>query len=183
MSSFTDILHHISKSGREQTMSAVIIEHVNVADLPETWRARLPAPRTAHVTVRIESEETVAMPDAAIASGFVTSDPAFGIWRDREDMWKPTCASCARRATTAMVHATKVEWVLVDSDVLIWHLRGLPHATQRLDRLPHLIISAITWRLSMPSTRHGLRRCSAPQFCSEGVIRDRCRLRYFLDQI
>ena len=67
-------------------MSAVIIEHVNVADLPETWRARLPAPRTAHVTVRIESEETVAMPDAAIVSGFVTSDPAFGIWRDREDM-------------------------------------------------------------------------------------------------
>ena len=35
--------------------------------------------------------------------------------------------------------------MLVDSDVLIWHLRGLPHATQRLDRLPHLIISAITW--------------------------------------
>ena len=67
-------------------MSAVIIEHVNVADLPETWRARLPAPRTAHVTVRIENEKTVAMPDAAIATGFVTSDPAFGIWRDREDM-------------------------------------------------------------------------------------------------
>lgn len=35
--------------------------------------------------------------------------------------------------------------MLVDSDVLIWHLRGLPQATQRLDRLPHLIISAITW--------------------------------------
>ena len=44
-----------------------------------------------------------------------------------------------------MVHATGAELVLVDSDVLIWHLRGLPHATQRLDRLPHLIISAITW--------------------------------------
>ncbi len=67
-------------------MSAVIIEHVNVADLPETWRAKLPAPRAAHVTVRIESEETAAMPDTAIATSFVTNDPAFGIWRDREEM-------------------------------------------------------------------------------------------------
>jgi hypothetical protein len=35
--------------------------------------------------------------------------------------------------------------VLVDTDVLIWHLRGLPQATQRLDRLPNLTISAVTW--------------------------------------
>ncbi len=35
--------------------------------------------------------------------------------------------------------------MLVDSDVLIWHLRGLPRATQRLDRLPRLTISAITY--------------------------------------
>lgn len=35
--------------------------------------------------------------------------------------------------------------MLVDTDVMIWHLRGLPRATQRLDRLPHLTISAITW--------------------------------------
>jgi predicted nucleic acid-binding protein len=35
--------------------------------------------------------------------------------------------------------------MLVDSDVLIWHLRGLPRATQRLDRLPQLRISAITY--------------------------------------
>ena len=35
--------------------------------------------------------------------------------------------------------------MLVDSDVLIWHLRGLARATQRLDQLPHLTISAITW--------------------------------------
>ena len=33
----------------------------------------------------------------------------------------------------------------VDTDVLIWHLRGLPRATQRLDQLPRLTISAITW--------------------------------------
>ena len=35
--------------------------------------------------------------------------------------------------------------MLVDSDVLIWHLRGLPAATRRLDRLPALRISAITY--------------------------------------
>ncbi|MBM3342320.1 MAG: hypothetical protein FJY56_09440 [Betaproteobacteria bacterium] len=64
-------------------MSAVIIEHVDVADLPETWRAKLTAPATARVTVRIETEEPASAPDT---SGFVTSDPAFGIWRDREDM-------------------------------------------------------------------------------------------------
>jgi hypothetical protein len=35
--------------------------------------------------------------------------------------------------------------MLVDTDVLIWHLRGLPKATQRLDQLPNLTVSAITW--------------------------------------
>lgn len=35
--------------------------------------------------------------------------------------------------------------MLVDTDVLIWHLRGLPQATRRLDQLPNLTISAITW--------------------------------------
>ncbi len=35
--------------------------------------------------------------------------------------------------------------MLVDTDVLIWHLRGLPKATQRLDQLPSLTISAITY--------------------------------------
>lgn len=64
-------------------MSAVIIEHVNVADLPETWRARLSASRTTHVTVRIEEEgatkTTAKETDAAV-------DLLFGMWRDREDM-------------------------------------------------------------------------------------------------
>ena len=67
-------------------MSAVIIEHVNIADLPEMWRAKLPAPQTAHVTVRIESEAPAAAPIAASAAAFVSGDPAFGIWRDREDL-------------------------------------------------------------------------------------------------
>ena len=64
-------------------MSAVIIEHVKVSDLPATWRAKLPVPEVARVTVRIETEE---VPPARDAGGFVTNDPAFGIWRDREDM-------------------------------------------------------------------------------------------------
>lgn len=35
--------------------------------------------------------------------------------------------------------------MLVDTDVLIWHLRGLAQATQRLDGIPQLTISAITY--------------------------------------
>ena len=67
-------------------MSAVIIEHVDIADFPEMWRAKLPLPQAARVTVRIESEAPVVASVAASAATFVTSDPAFGIWRDHEDM-------------------------------------------------------------------------------------------------
>ena len=35
--------------------------------------------------------------------------------------------------------------MLVDTDVLIWHLRGYSKATQRLDQLPKLILSAVTY--------------------------------------
>lgn len=35
--------------------------------------------------------------------------------------------------------------MLVDTDVIIWHLRGLPHATQKLDQLTTLTVSAVTW--------------------------------------
>jgi predicted nucleic acid-binding protein len=35
--------------------------------------------------------------------------------------------------------------MLVDTDVLIWHLRGYPQATRRLDQLNPLTISAVTW--------------------------------------
>ena len=38
-------------------MGAVIIEHVNISDLPETWRAKLSMPAAERVTVRIEEEE------------------------------------------------------------------------------------------------------------------------------
>jgi len=64
-------------------MSAVIIEHVDVADLPETWRAKLPAPHGARVTVRIEEESTTQSAGEEADSAV---DLLFGIWRDREDM-------------------------------------------------------------------------------------------------
>jgi hypothetical protein len=62
-------------------MNAVVFEHVPVAELPEHWRAKLAKGSGALVTVRIEEEAP-----AAPAEAFTTDDPAFGIWRDREDM-------------------------------------------------------------------------------------------------
>lgn len=41
---------------RENLMSTLVIEHVKVSELPESWRARLTATRYARVTVRIEEE-------------------------------------------------------------------------------------------------------------------------------
>lgn len=35
--------------------------------------------------------------------------------------------------------------MLVDTDVLIWHMRGYPQATRRLDELGALTLSAISW--------------------------------------
>jgi len=35
--------------------------------------------------------------------------------------------------------------MLVDTDVLIWHLRGYPQATRRLDLLPSLTISVVSY--------------------------------------
>ncbi len=66
-------------------MDAIVIEHVPVEELPEAWRAKLAQSTDMHVTVRIEEEELSAATTPA-AEAFVTDDPAFGIWRDREDM-------------------------------------------------------------------------------------------------
>ena len=65
-------------------MDTIVFEHVPVADLPQAWREKLAQPAGARVTVRIEAEEQTAA--TAAAEAFVTDDPAFGIWRDREDM-------------------------------------------------------------------------------------------------
>ncbi|HSV47763.1 MAG TPA: hypothetical protein VLJ58_18385 [Ramlibacter sp.] len=62
-------------------MNAVVFEHVRVAELPEEWRSKLAKTDDALVTVRIEEE-----PQVVAAEEFSTDDPAFGIWRDREDM-------------------------------------------------------------------------------------------------
>ena len=65
-------------------MSAVIIEHVKVSDLPATWRAKLPAPEVARVTVRIEEES--AAPAEATGGADARVEQLFGMWSDREDM-------------------------------------------------------------------------------------------------
>jgi hypothetical protein len=62
-------------------MSAVIIEHVKVGDLPEAWRERLARPSDARVTVRIEEE--VGTRESAREPA---ENPLFGMWQDREEM-------------------------------------------------------------------------------------------------
>ena len=64
-------------------MNAIVIEHVKVEELPQAWRANFAQTANARVTVRIEEEEAQA---AAPVDEFVTDDPLFGMWRDREDM-------------------------------------------------------------------------------------------------
>ena len=63
-------------------MDAIVIEHVLVADLPQAWRAKLAKSDDVHVTVRIETETAGTAPPEE----FTTDDPAFGIWRDRDDV-------------------------------------------------------------------------------------------------
>jgi hypothetical protein len=62
-------------------MSAIVFEHVPVAELPEKWRTRLAKAGDVLVTVRIEEEAQGQVTDA-----FDSEDPLFGMWRDREDM-------------------------------------------------------------------------------------------------
>lgn len=66
----------------ESTMNPVVIEHVRISELPEAWRAKLDIGGEARVTVRIETEQPVQV----MEENFATDDPAFGIWRDREDV-------------------------------------------------------------------------------------------------
>ena len=67
-------------------MNAIVIEHVPLAELPLAWRDKLylGSGEDTRVTVRIEEEaqhQIHRQPEE-----FQTDDPAFGIWRDREDM-------------------------------------------------------------------------------------------------
>jgi len=62
-------------------MNTLVFEHVPVDELPEKWRAKLGRETGATVTVRIEQEA-----QEPAAEEFLTDDPLFGMWRDREDM-------------------------------------------------------------------------------------------------
>lgn len=62
-------------------MSAIVIEHVKVSELPEDWRTRLQATADARVTVRIEEETVAHETDKPQAD-----NPLFGMWSAREDM-------------------------------------------------------------------------------------------------
>ena len=50
--------------------------------------------------------------------------------------------------------------MLVDTDVLIWHLRGHPNATSRLDELGALTLWAISWLELLQGMRHRV-QCDA----------------------
>jgi hypothetical protein len=65
-------------------MDAVVFQHVRVAELPDAWRDKLARPANARVTVRIEDES--GQDAVPVATDQQSSDPAFGIWRDRTDM-------------------------------------------------------------------------------------------------
>lgn len=64
-------------------MATLVIEHLKASDLPAHWAESLKISPEQTVTVRIETEIQTMPSEAAT---FVTDDPAFGIWRDREDM-------------------------------------------------------------------------------------------------
>lgn len=66
-------------------MSTLVIEHLKASELPQQWALRLQAKPEQTVTVRIETE-SAASTQAVATETFVTDDPAFGMWRDREDM-------------------------------------------------------------------------------------------------
>lgn len=69
-------------------MNAVVFEHVPVAELPQEWRARLAQAESGLVTVRIEQEPVSTASRTEDVQG--RTDPAFGIWRDRDDLGDAT---------------------------------------------------------------------------------------------
>jgi hypothetical protein len=66
-------------------MNPIVIEHVPIVELPLAWRAQLMSSVETYVTVRIE-EEHAPLTATAITQAFVTDDPAFGIWRDHDEV-------------------------------------------------------------------------------------------------
>lgn len=109
-------------------MNAIVIEHVPVAELPLAWRAKFAKSTDALVTVCIEEE---AGSTAPAAEEFMTNDPLFGMWRDREDMADVAGYVRSIRASrfsddgsTAQLMDTGLTVpMLIDSDVLVWLTR------------------------------------------------------------
>ena len=62
-------------------MSPIVFEHVPVEELPEQWRLQLHSATVSgkHVTVRIESEDNMQ-------SDQKSTNPMFGLWRERSDV-------------------------------------------------------------------------------------------------
>jgi hypothetical protein len=105
-------------------MNAIVIEHVPVADLPKAWRDQLAQASDARVTVRIEAEQPTAAP---ADESFVTDDPAFGIWRDREDM--ADVAAYIQRAALMLARPPSFEVTVCDlkadhSSAVIWNMKS-----------------------------------------------------------
>lgn len=66
----------------------VVIENVKATELPREWADRLNAPADARFVVRIEPMQTdqAQAAEDETAADSSASRPAFGIWRDREDL-------------------------------------------------------------------------------------------------
>lgn len=62
-------------------MSTLVIEHLKASELPSQWVEQLKATPEQTVTVRIDTEPT----GTETTETFATDDPAFGIWRDRDE--------------------------------------------------------------------------------------------------
>jgi hypothetical protein len=77
------MIGNLNRRTRRRRMNPVVIEHVKISELPDAWRTRLAATDDTRVTVRIETEPVAA---AISDESFVTDDPAFGIWRDRDEV-------------------------------------------------------------------------------------------------
>lgn len=75
------LIRDSDKASKEKAMTTLVIEHLKASELPSQWVAQLKADPGQTVTVRIETEPA----GAEAAETFATDDPAFGIWRDRDE--------------------------------------------------------------------------------------------------
>ncbi len=60
--------------------------------------------------------------------------------------------------------------MLVDTDVMIWHLRGYAQATRRLDQLGTLTLSAVTYLEVLQGMRNRPNSLRCRRCCSDATI-------------